>query len=159
MNLKPAQRATTLVFLLSAAASAAGMKGGAARDYVPTYFDHQEVLSIEKTKPVISSDVPLGEEVVAWAVRENYGRKATFTQSDSSKVTYDKEIGVITIESPGGLKQYILARGFRVLTMKWINDRLLFINCDTGHVSAVEAMFDSDQGKWVYQRGIHWHLE
>ena len=105
------------------------------------------------TAPVaISPEIPLEEDVTVWSEFRN--RKATLVRSDATKIPYDKEIGSITIESRNRPKQYIRLRGFRWVEIKWINDRLLYIYCDIGHIACVDAIFDAQTGKWVYRQSM-----
>jgi hypothetical protein len=80
--------------------------------------------------------------------------KATLVRSDATKIPYDKEIGSITIESRNRPKQYIRLRRFRTVEIKWINDRLLYIYCDIGHIASVDAIFDAQTGKWIYHQSM-----
>jgi hypothetical protein len=97
-------------------------------------------------------EIPLEKEVIMWSEFRN--RKATLVLSDSTKVPYDKAMGSITIESRDRPNQYIRLRGFRTVEIKWINDRLLYIDCDIGHIASVDAIFDAQTGKWIYRQSI-----
>src|SRR5581483_462185 len=100
----------------------------------------------------IAPEIPLEKEIAVWS--ELHNRKATLVRSDATKIPYDKEIGSITIESRNRPKRYIRLRRFRAVEIKWINDRLLYINCDVGHTASVDAIFDAQTGKWIYRQSM-----
>jgi hypothetical protein len=100
----------------------------------------------------IPPGIPLEKDVTVWSEFRN--RKATLVRSDATKIPYDKETGSITIESRDRPKQYIWLRGFRWVEIKWINDRLLYIDCDIGHIASVDAIFDAQTGKWIYRQSM-----
>jgi hypothetical protein len=134
------------VFLCSAAVGAYATSvhyGNELSDFYPEI----------STAPVtIPPGVPREKDVTVWSEFRN--RKATLAQSDATKVPYDKEIGSITIESQDRPAQYIRLRRFRAVEIKWINDRLLYIYCDIGHIASVDAIFDAQTGKWIYRQSI-----
>jgi len=118
--------------------------------YGDQFSDYYPV--IVKEAPVLGPDIPLEKEVVVWSQFKN--RKATLARSDGSKIPYEKEIGVVTVESKNGSKQYLLLKKFRTVELKWINDRLLLLSCNIGHMAGVEAIFDSQNGKWIYRQSM-----
>ena len=107
---------------------------------------------ISMAEVAIPPGIPLEKDVTVWSEFRN--RKATLVRSDATKIPYDKEIGAITIESPNRPKQYIRLRRFRTVEIKWINDRLLYIYCDIGHIGSVDAIFDAQTGKWIYRQSM-----
>jgi len=100
----------------------------------------------------IPPGIPLEDDVTVLSEFQN--RKATLVRSDGTKIPYDKAIGSITIESRNRPTQYIRLRRFRSIEVKWINDRLLYINCDVGHTASVDAIFDAQTGKWIYRQSM-----
>ena len=98
----------------------------------------------------IPPGIPLEKDVTVWSPFRN--RKATLVRSDGTKMDALDAVGSITIESRDRPKQYIRLRVFRRVTIKWINDRLLYIDCDVGHVVGVDAIFDAYTGKWIYRQ-------
>jgi hypothetical protein len=100
----------------------------------------------------IPPEIPLEKGVAVWSDFRN--RKATLVLSDATKIPYDKSIGSITIESRGRPNQSIRLKGFRTVEIKWINDRLLYIVCDIGHIAGVDAIFDAQTGKWIYRQSM-----
>jgi hypothetical protein len=134
------------VFVFSAAVGAYATSvhyGNQFSDYYPEI----------STAPVeISPGIPLEEDVTVWSEFKNC--KATLVRSDATKIPYDKEIGSISIECRDRPKQYIRLRRFRTVEIKWINDRLLYIYCDIGHIAGVDAIFDAQTGKWIFRQSM-----
>jgi hypothetical protein len=100
----------------------------------------------------IPPEIPLEKDVTVWS--ELRSRKATLLLSDVTKIPYHKAIGSITIETRDRPNQYIQLRGFRTVEIKWINDRLLYIDCDIGHIASVDAIFDAQTGRWIYRQSM-----
>ncbi len=78
--------------------------------------------------------------------------KAIFLRTDGTKVPYDQSIGNLTIESESGKKRYLSLKGFRHVEIHWINERLLYIRSNIGHVVSVNAIFDIEEGIWIYRK-------
>ena len=134
------------VFVFSAAVGAYATSvhyGNEFSDFYP---------EISAAAVAIPPGIPLEKDVTVWSEFRN--RKATLVLSDATKIPYDKEIGSITIESRDRPNQYIRLRGFRWVEIKWINDRLLYIYCDIGHIASVDAIFDAQTGKWIYRQSM-----
>lgn len=134
------------VFVFSAAVGAYATSvhyGNQLSDFYP---------EISTAAVAIPPEIALEKDVTVWSEFRN--RKATLVRSDATKIPYDKEIGSITIESRNRPKQYIRLRRFRTVEIKWINDRLLYINCDIGHTASVDAIFDAQTGKWIYRQSM-----
>lgn len=112
--------------------------------------ERSDLIEISAAAVAIPPEIPLEKDVTMWSDFGN--RKATLVRSDATKITYDKEIGSITIESRDRPKQYIRLREFRMVKIEWINDRLLYIFCDIGHLAGVDAIFDAQTGKWIYRQ-------
>ena len=107
---------------------------------------------VSRRHVAIPPEIPLEKDVTVWSEFRN--RKATLVLSDATKIPYDKAIGSITIESRNRPNQYIRLRGFRTVEIKWINDRLLYIDCDIGHIASVDAIFDAQTGNWIYRQSM-----
>ena len=134
------------VFVLSAAVSVYA----ASVDYGNQFSDFYPEISTAAV--AIPPEIPVEKDVTVWSEFRN--RRATLVLSDATKIPYDKAIGSITIESRNKPNQYIRLRGFRTVEIKWINDRLLYIDCDIGHIAGVDAIFDAQTGKWIYRQSI-----
>ena len=134
------------VFVFSAAVGAYATSvhyGNELSDFYP---------EISPAAVAIPPGIPLEKDVTLWSEFRN--RKATLVLSDATKIPYDRAIGSITIESRDRPKQYIRLSGFRTVEIKWINDRLLYIDCDIGHIASVDAIFDAQTGKWIYRQSM-----
>ncbi|MGD0267108.1 MAG: hypothetical protein ABSD47_19490 [Candidatus Methylomirabilota bacterium] len=112
---------------------------------------------IVNAQPVIEPGIPLEKEVVVSSPLRD--RKATFVRSEGTKIPYDKSVGVITIESKNGPKQYLLLKKFRWAELKWINERLLYIDINIGHIAGIDAIFDAQDGKWLYRQSMSFETE
>jgi hypothetical protein len=123
---------------------------GTSVDYGDQFSDFYPEISTAAA--AIPPEIPLEQNITVWSEFGN--RKATLVLSDTTKIPYDKAIGSITIESRNRPNQYIRLRGFRTAELKWINDRLLYIFCDIGHVASVDAIFDAQTGKWIYRQSM-----
>ena len=134
------------VFVLSAAVSVYA----ASVDYGNQFSDFYPEISTAAV--AIPPEIPVEKDVTVWSEFRN--RRATLVLSDATKIPYDKAIGSITIESRNKPNQYIRLRGFRTVKIKWINDRLLYIDCDIGHIASVDAIFDAQTGKWIYRQSM-----
>ena len=80
--------------------------------------------------------------------------RATVTETDSSKVPYDREEAHIQIDSQLAKPMVVVVRDFRVLKVRWVSDRLLFIWRDIGHVGAIEELLDVVDQRWLSQRTV-----
>lgn len=80
--------------------------------------------------------------------------RAVATMSDVRKVPYDQAMASIEIERFNGTKKFLIMRGFRKTTARWLNDRLLYIDSGLGHAAGLEQIYDAEAGKWIYQQGV-----
>jgi hypothetical protein len=79
--------------------------------------------------------------------------RAEIVQSDTGVVTYDRTKAKIVIKKYDGKKRYVKCESFRTIKVQWINDRLIYIDCDIGHAAGVGQIFDVETNKWIYQQG------
>ncbi len=79
---------------------------------------------------------------------------ATITRTDGAKVPYDNSLGRIEVKSDGQPMTVIRIHGFRTVTVKWVNDRLLHIGLGLGHIAGVDAIYDTKDHRWVYQDSV-----
>jgi hypothetical protein len=79
--------------------------------------------------------------------------RAEIVQSDTGTVPYDKTKAAIVIKRYDGEKRYVKCERFRTITVQWINDRLIYILCDLGHVASVGQILDVEKNEWIYQKG------
>jgi len=134
------------VFMLSAAIRVYGTNVDYGHQFSDLYPE------ISTAAVAIPPEIPLEKSVTVWSEFRN--RQATLVLSEATKIPYDKAIGAITIESRDRPDQYIRLKGFRTVEIKWINDRLLYIDCDIGHIAGVDAIFDAHTGKWIYRQSM-----
>ena len=79
--------------------------------------------------------------------------RARVQTTDASVVPYDKAKAGIVFERYDGQRRYVLVEDFRTVELRWINDRLVLLSCDIGHVAGVGQVLDVEAGKWIYQQG------
>lgn len=79
--------------------------------------------------------------------------RAEIVHSNAGIVPYDKTKATMVIKKYDGKKRYVKCERFRTITVKWINDRLLYIFCHLGHVAIVGQIFDVERNEWIYQKG------
>lgn len=79
--------------------------------------------------------------------------RAQIVQSNTGVVPYDKTKAAIVIKKYDGKKRYVKFEKLRTIKLQWINDRLLYIQCDIGHVAGVGQIIDVETNKWIYQQG------
>jgi len=79
--------------------------------------------------------------------------RAEIVQSDTGVIPYDKTQATIVIKKYDGQKRYVKCERFRTIKVQWINDRLVYLLCDIGHVAGVGQIFDVETNKWIYQQG------
>ena len=79
--------------------------------------------------------------------------RAEIVQSDTGVIPYDKTKAAIVIKKYDGKKRYVKCERFRTIKVQWINDRLVYLLCDIGHVAGVGQIFDVETNKWIYQQG------
>jgi len=79
--------------------------------------------------------------------------RAEIAQSDTGTIPYDKTKATIVIKRYDGEKRYVKCERFRTITVQWINDRLIYILCDLGHVASVGQILDVEKNEWIYQKG------
>lgn len=73
--------------------------------------------------------------------------------TDAVVVPYDQAKASIVFERTDGKKRFLLIEDFRTTRLRWINDRLVYIFCDIGHIAGVGMVYDVEDDRWVYQKG------
>ncbi|UCG49788.1 MAG: hypothetical protein JSU94_08390 [Phycisphaerales bacterium] len=79
--------------------------------------------------------------------------RARMQTTDASVVPYDKAKAGIVFERYDGRRLYVLVEDFRTIKLRWINDRLVLLSCNIGHIAGVDQVLDVEAGKWIYQQG------
>jgi hypothetical protein len=79
---------------------------------------------------------------------------ATLRRTDGAQVPYDRSLARIEVAGEGGPLVVIQAHGFRTVTVTWINDRLLRVVLGLGRVAEVDAIYDLESRRWVYQDSV-----
>jgi len=108
--------------------------------------------TIAPTSPPFPEGLPLLPPKIVVSPWES-GR-ATVTETDSSKVPYDREEAHIQIDSQLAKPLVVVVRDFRILKVRWVSDRLLFIWRDIGHVGAIEELLDVVDQRWLSQKTV-----
>ena len=73
-------------------------------------------------------------------------------------VSYDETKATIVVKKYDGQKRYVKCERFRTITVRWINDRLLYLVCDIGHAASVDQILDVETNKWIYQEGEMYYI-
>jgi hypothetical protein len=79
---------------------------------------------------------------------------ALLTQTDPTKVTYDRETAYIEVTGKRFVPLYIAVKNFRTIILSWATDRILVIQRDMGHVAAIEEVIDVVDRKWLSQQSV-----
>lgn len=69
------------------------------------------------------------------------------------KSGYNEATASIVIIGQSKQKCFIVTKNFRRIKVSWINDRLIYINRDIGHVAGIGEVFDVEEKRWLYQKG------
>ena len=77
---------------------------------------------------------------------------ATVRETDPTVVPYDQARCCIELLRRDGLRRNLELVGFRTIRLEWVNDRLLYVFTDVGHVAGVGQLLDVDEMKWIYAR-------
>jgi hypothetical protein len=94
--------------------------------------------------------------VVVWSGLD-HERKVTVYRTDGTKYDYEEQKAVIRIEGRGLAKpEELWMKGFRVITVTWINDKLIFINANISHVTNVQAIYDVEKHVWIYRESVQY---
>lgn len=77
---------------------------------------------------------------------------AVVEQTDPVSVPYDRAQACIRMGNATGVIRNVTIGDFRTLRLAWINDRLLYLFTDVGHVAGVGQLLDADAGTWIYAK-------
>jgi len=75
---------------------------------------------------------------------------ASVQETDPVVVPYDQARACIQLRGRDGLRLGITLGDFRTLRIQWVNERLLYLSTDVGHVAGVGQLLDVEEMKWVY---------
>ena len=95
------------------------------------------ILDLNKCTPKTTLDSPLN-----WY-------SAVLTQNDLSKVSYDKSKANIQIIGKNGQSFFITVQAFKSCDIMWINESLLYIHNQLGHVASFNSIYDCKNKKWL----------
>lgn len=101
---------------------------------------------------------PLAQEapVVVWNGPDRE-RKVTVVRTDGTKYGYDEQKAVIRIEGRGlAQPEELSIKGFRVITVTWINDKLIFIDVNISHITNIQAIYDVEKQVWIYRESVQY---
>ncbi len=93
-------------------------------------------------EPALKSTSPLGFAT------------SVLTQTDPTKVTYDRETANIEVSGKSFVPLYIAVKNFRTIILTWATDRILIIQRDIGHLAAIEEVIDVVDRKWLSQQSV-----
>ncbi len=77
---------------------------------------------------------------------------ASVQETDPVVVPYDQARACIQLQGRDGSQLGITIGDFRTLRVQWVNERLLYLFTDIGHVAGVGHLLDVEEMKWVYAR-------
>ena len=98
--------------------------------------------------------VGLPQEVAVEVLSPARMWSATVERTDATRVAYDDELALLRIHGVGRPTTVIRVHGFRTVTVAWINDRLLHVQLDLGHVAMVDAIYDLNDRRWLYRDSL-----
>jgi len=74
---------------------------------------------------------------------------STVVETDPGVVPYDQARACITVRGRDTVR-FITLNGFRTLRLQWLNESVLSVWTDVGHIATVLQLFDLDEGKRLY---------
>jgi hypothetical protein len=104
------------------------------------------------SRPEFSPDTPLEPELSS--VSPFGFATAALTQTDPTKVTYDRETAYIEVTGKRLVPLYIEVMIFRTVSLSRATDRILVIRRDMGHTAAIEEVLDIIDRKWLSQQSV-----
>jgi hypothetical protein len=117
-------------------------------EYAPVAAEHLAHVSAEACS--LPKDLRTKDK---YALPSAFGNwSATVLETDPVAVPYDKARTCIQLQGPEGVVRSVTIEGFRTLRLQWINERLLYLWTDVGHVASVGQLLDVDDLKWLYAR-------
>ena len=75
---------------------------------------------------------------------------ATVLETDGGAVPYSDARACIQLRQDKQTRATVALGAFRTLGVQWINDRLLYVWTDVGHIAIVGQLLDVDEMKWLY---------
>ena len=100
--------------------------------------------ALDKTLKTLSQQV-LASPMGTWT--------AVIEQTDPVSVPYDQAKGCIKLSTSQSNRTISVTIGaFRTLQLTWINERLLYVFTDVGHVAGVGQLLDVEEAKWIYAK-------
>ena len=109
---------------------------------------------------VVNEEVPFaaGTPIIGPDTVESPHRtgRACVTQTDATLVPYAQEEAHILVTTDLGKPVFLRVCRFRILEVRWINERLIYLERDMGHVAGVEELFDVIEGKWLFQKSVEY---
>jgi hypothetical protein len=104
------------------------------------------------SRPEFAPDIPLEPGLTS---NSPFGfATAVVTQTDPTKVTYDRETAYIEVTGKQLVPLYIEVKNFRTVSLSWATDRILVIRRDMGHTAAIEEVLDIIDRKWLSQQSV-----
>ncbi len=132
-------------------------KAGAEPDYIIVHSD--DFLDHYPTSSPGGFDLSqFAQEApeVAWNGLDHQ-RKVTVSRTDGTKYGDEDQKAVIRIEGRGLAKpEELWMKGFRVITVTWINDKLIFIDANISHTTNVQAIYDVEKQVWIYRESVRY---
>ncbi len=108
--------------------------------------------TVLSSRPVFAPGTPLEPALTSTSP---FGfATAVMTQTDPTKVTYDRETAYIEVTSERFVPLYIAVKYFRTVSLSWATDRILVIQRDLGPAAAIEEVIDIVDRAWLSQQSV-----
>jgi hypothetical protein len=145
-------RTRFIVTLLGCMAASAvrGQEPGISLNYGQELKEYYS--RILSSRPEFAPDIPLEPEFKS--VSPFGFVTAVLTQTDPTKVTYNRETAYIEVTGKRLVPLYIEVKNFRTVSLSWATDRILVIRRDMGHIAAIEEVIDVVDRKWLSQQSV-----
>jgi hypothetical protein len=103
-------------------------------------------------RPEFAPDTPLKPELMS---SSPFGfAAAILTQTDPTRMTYDRETAYIEVTGKRLVPLYIEVMIFRTFSLSWATDRILVIRRDMCHIAAIEEVIDVVDRKWLSKQSV-----
>ena len=126
-------------------------------DYLVKYHDEfKDFYWIPTSKTMI--DGPLEPKIVSKSPYSDW--RVEILRTDGTKIPYEKEVGLLQFYDKEGKRQGgLMAKGFRVISTQWVDDRRIFISNNVGHVAQVIILYDVSADVIICQKSVSYELK
>lgn len=131
------------------------LAGEKAAFFNPVMYGHDfstHSAAIQEQPINFPADMPLAEPEYSVSPYKRYRAKRIEPVTEYSN--HGDRVASIEVQRYSGEKSYIQLKDFRVIEMRWLNDRLLYIHANIGHVASMEYIYDAEVGEWIYSESV-----